>query len=131
MLLEVVEERRRRGFVERVVRAKARRLVVDPSLLDAQPDVPTPAVLDRHAAEHLAATAGQLVRDVATMQAAAERRGQQLLTFTIEADVRVGSPADVEDLATAACRAWLRSRRASPTPPCWRPATSSRERSGS
>ena len=102
-LLEVVGERQRRGFVERMLKAKARRLVVDPSVLETRGDLslPSPAALDRHAAEHLAATAGRLVRDVAAMQAAADGAGRRLLTFTIEADVRIGSPAEVEELATA------------------------------
>ena len=102
-LLEVVGERQRRGFVERVLQAKARRLVVDPSVLspDGGASLPSPAALDRHAAEHLATTAEQLVRDVTAMQAAADAAGRRLLTFTVEADVRVGSPAEVEQLATA------------------------------
>lgn len=106
-LLEEVGQRQRRGFVERVLRAKARRLVVDPSVLSAEGDVslPSTAALDRHAAEHLAATAGQLVRDVAAMQAAADEAGRRLLTFTIEADVRIGSPAEVEELANAIAEA--------------------------
>lgn len=101
-LVEVVGERRKRGFVERLVQATTRRIVVDPALLDADDAaLPSPEAIDRHAAEHLAATASRLVRDVTTMQAAAERAGKRLLTFTIETDVRVASPAELERFAEA------------------------------
>jgi DNA-binding transcriptional ArsR family regulator len=101
-LVEVVGERKKRGFVERLLQATTRRIVVDPDLLDTDEiALPSPGTIDRHAAEHLAATAGRLVRDVATLQAAAERAGKRLLTFTIETDVRVASPADVERFAEA------------------------------
>ena len=120
-LVEVVGERQRRGFVERVFRSKARRLVVDPSVLrmsaaDGDDVLPAPDVLDRHAAEHLAATAGRMVRDVAMMQEAAERTGRRLLTFTIEADVRIGSPADVERFADALADAVARTAADHDTP---------------
>lgn len=105
-LLELAEERQRRGFVERVLRTRPGRLVVDPSVLeppgaDDSSRLPTPGELDRHAAEHLAAVAGRMVRDVVTMQERAEEAGRRLLTFTVEADVRIASPAAVERFATA------------------------------
>ena len=103
-LVELVEERRRRGFVERILRAKPGRLVVDPAVLEpiaAAMDLPTPSELDRHAAEHLAAVAGRLVRDVVTMQEEAQQAGRRLLMFTVETDVRIASPAAVDRFATA------------------------------
>jgi DNA-binding transcriptional ArsR family regulator len=92
-LLELVEERPRRGFTERVLAARADAFVVDPAVLGAIADV---EAQDRYAAEHLVGAATNVVRDVVRMQAAAQREGTRLLTFTIEADVRFAAPADVE-----------------------------------
>jgi len=94
-LVELVETRPRRGCVERILRATAGAFVVDPAVMQPADTVVAP---DRHAAEHLVATAGAVVRDVTRMQAAAGER--RLLTFTIEADVGFAGPADVEAFTT-------------------------------
>ncbi len=91
-LIELVEERQRRGCVERILVAGADAFVVDPAVMRPSH---SPAAQDRFAAEHLVDTAGGVVRDVARMQAAAEREGARLLTFTIETHVRFGEPADI------------------------------------
>jgi len=96
-LLELVEERPRRGFTERVLAARADGFVVDPAVLGAVDRV---EVQDRYAAEHLIGAASDVVRDVVRMQAAARDQGTRLLTFTIEADVRFAEPADVERFCT-------------------------------
>jgi DNA-binding transcriptional ArsR family regulator len=92
-LLELVEERPRRGFTERILAARADAFVVDPAVLGAIADI---EAQDRYAAEHLIGAATNVVRDVVRMQSAAAREGTRLLTFTIEADVRFAAPADVE-----------------------------------
>lgn len=101
-LLELVAERRRRGCTERVLRASATAYIVDPGVVGAAPA--TLAARDQYAAEHLVGTAGQTVRDVSRMQAAAAEQGTRLLTFTIEADLGFATPADVhrftDDLTT-------------------------------
>jgi DNA-binding transcriptional ArsR family regulator len=89
-LLELVEERPRRGCTERILRARADAFVVDPSVIGAGPTSD-----DRHAAEHLMAAATEVVRDVGRMQAAAAAEGTRLLTFTVEAEVAFAAPADV------------------------------------
>ncbi|WP_053207551.1 helix-turn-helix domain-containing protein [Jiangella muralis] len=92
-LVELVEERRRRGCVERILRATPGAVVVDPTVMSADDE---PARLrDQYAAEHLVATAADTVRDVARMQARADESGRRLLTFTIEAEVRFAEPGDV------------------------------------
>ena len=96
-MVELVEERRRRGCVERVLRATSQAFVVDPGMLGIDGPVPTQ---DRFAAEHLVSVASGVVRDVARMQAGAERTGRRLLTFTIETEIRFGEPADVERFTT-------------------------------
>jgi DNA-binding transcriptional ArsR family regulator len=98
-LIELAEERQRRGCVERVLVAAADTFVVDPAVLD-EDDRAAPAQ-DRFAAEHLVATASAVVRDVTRMQSEAERKEQRLLTFTVEAEVRFAEPGDVERFASA------------------------------
>lgn len=100
-LVELVEERPRRGCVERVVQATADCFVVDPSVVTAPPPPTDVAAHDRHAAEHLVASAATTVREVTRMQAAAHRRGERLLTFTVEAEVGFAEPADLERFADA------------------------------
>jgi DNA-binding transcriptional ArsR family regulator len=96
-LLELVEERPRRGFTERILAARADAFVVDPAVLGAVARV---EAQDRYAAEHLIGAASDVVRDVVRMQAAARREGTRLLTFTIEAEVHFAAPADVERFCT-------------------------------
>ena len=98
-LVELVEERRRRGCTERIVRAVAGSFVVDPAVIQP-PTADAACVGDRFAAEHLVATAGAVVRDVCRMQAAAERAKRRLMTFTLETDVAFARPADVEAFTT-------------------------------
>jgi DNA-binding transcriptional ArsR family regulator len=96
-LLELVDERPRRGFTERVLAARADAFVVDPAVLGAIARV---EAQDRYAAEHLIGAATDVVRDVVRMQSAARRDGTRLLTFTIEAEVGFAEPADVERFCT-------------------------------
>jgi DNA-binding transcriptional ArsR family regulator len=104
-LIELVEERQRRGCTERIMRATATAFVVDPSMMNGA----FTAIADRYAAEHLVTSASSTVRHVARMQAAAEEAGTRLLTFTIEADIRFAHPADVhrftDGLAAALAKA--------------------------
>jgi DNA-binding transcriptional ArsR family regulator len=103
-LVELVETRRRRGCVERVVIAAADAFLVDPSLLGSTPTEQQ----DRFAATHLVTTAANVVRDVARQQTEADRQGARLLTFTLEAEVGFAAPEDLErftdELADAVAR---------------------------
>jgi len=99
-LVELVEERRRRGFTERLLRATADTFVVDPAVLGA-----AVAEGDRTAAERVIDVAAATVRDVTRMQVAAARQSRRLLTFAVECEVRLAEPADMsrfsEELAAA------------------------------
>jgi DNA-binding transcriptional ArsR family regulator len=95
-MLDLVEERQRRGCTERVLAARADAFVVDPGVLGPRARI---EAADRYAAEHLIGAASNVVRDVARMQVAADAEGTRLLTFTLEADVRFAKPADVERFA--------------------------------
>jgi DNA-binding transcriptional ArsR family regulator len=94
-LVELVELRPRRGCTERVVRATARAVMVDP---DVTGDLET-AVQDRFAADALLALSARTVSDVAAMRERAEAQGKRLVTFAIEADVGFDRPADIERFA--------------------------------
>lgn len=96
-LIRLVEERKRRGFVERVLVTVADAFVLDPALLGGT----RVEAQDRHAAAHLVAAAGTVVREVTRMNSAAESAGQRLLTLTIEADVGFERPQDFEAFAAA------------------------------
>ena len=100
-LLELVEERPRRGFTERIFRTKPGALVVDPNVIDSE----FTHIHDQYAAEHLVGVAAATVRDVARMQAASAEQGKRLLTFTVETEVRFAQPGDVhtftDELAAA------------------------------
>jgi DNA-binding transcriptional ArsR family regulator len=101
-LVRLVEERKRRGFVERVLVAVAEAFVLDPAMLSPRDVV---EAQDRHAAEHLVDVAGGVVREVTRMRSAAEAAGQRLLTFTIEADLGFAQPQDFEDFSNALAKA--------------------------
>jgi DNA-binding transcriptional ArsR family regulator len=94
-LVELVELRPRRGCVERVVRATARAVMVDP---DASGDLRT-ATQDRFAADALLAVAARTISDVAAMRARADAKGRRLVTFAVEAEVGFARPADIQRFA--------------------------------
>jgi DNA-binding transcriptional ArsR family regulator len=94
-LVEVVEQRQRRGCVERIMRATAGSFLVDPGVMNDLRQG------DRFAAEQLVALAADTVRQVARMRAKADEQGTRLLTFTLEAQVRLGKPADLHGFTDA------------------------------
>lgn len=96
-LIELVEERRRRGFVERVLVARADAFLVDPSILGPAPET---VAQDQFASDHLVSVAAGIVRDVTRMRHSADKAGQRLLTFTIEADVGFSTPRQLEQFAS-------------------------------
>lgn len=97
-LVELVETRQRRGCVERVLRATADELVVDPRILAPGERLRS---RDRYAAEHLVGAAADVVRTVSRLQAGADAAQKRLLTFTVEADITFGAPADVHAFTDA------------------------------
>jgi DNA-binding transcriptional ArsR family regulator len=102
-LVELVEERPRRGCTERVMRATCHAVVVEPRVVGT-----VPAEQDRFAADTVLEGGARLVRDVASARAAARERGQRLLTFAVEAEVGFSRPSDVERFADALAEAVAR-----------------------
>ncbi len=102
-LVELIEERQRRGCTERVLRASARSYIANPNATGLVED--GDAERDRFATEALIGAAARTVRDVSTLRAGADRVGKKLATLTIEGEVRLGSPADLsafgEEVAAA------------------------------
>ncbi|HKN53524.1 MAG TPA: helix-turn-helix domain-containing protein [Amycolatopsis sp.] len=92
-LVELVEERQRRGCVERILRARPGAVVVDPTMMGGE----FTHIHDQYAAGHLVEVAAAAVRDVGRMQTKADEAGKRLLTFTIETEVRFAAPGDVHD----------------------------------
>jgi DNA-binding transcriptional ArsR family regulator len=71
-LVHLVEERQRRGCVERILAARADAFVVDPAVMGGRrPLAVSAAAQDRYSAEHLIDAAGSVVRHVARMGAGA------------------------------------------------------------
>jgi DNA-binding transcriptional ArsR family regulator len=108
-LVELVEERKRRGCTERILRATADAFIVDPTVMNPDEQAAFTAIGDRYAAEHLVGVAADTVRQVARMQSAADRAGTRLLTFTLEADIRFAQPADVHRFTDALYEAMART----------------------
>lgn len=96
-LVELVQERPRRGCVERILRVRPGVFVVDPAVMASDQDTQFAQIQDQYAAEHLVGVAAATVRDVARMQTSADAAGQRLLTFTVEAEVRFGRPGDLHE----------------------------------
>ncbi|MFB9908775.1 ArsR/SmtB family transcription factor [Allokutzneria oryzae] len=92
-LVELVEERPRGNFTERVLRATATSYVISPAALAAvQPD---PARAPDHlSARWLLAVAARLVRDVGSLITGATRARKRLATFAVDGEVRFASAAD-------------------------------------
>ena len=100
-LLELVEARQRRGCIERILAARAQAFVVDPAVVGGRGRrAISAAAQDRFAAEHLIDTAGDVVRQVARMQARAERQRTRLLTFTMDTELSFATPQDLERFTT-------------------------------
>lgn len=95
--VELVELRPRRGRTERILRAKARTVVVAPAIIGEREAA---ADQDRFAADTLLAGAARTFDEVAAQRERAEAAGKRLVTFTIEASIGFEAPADIERFAT-------------------------------
>ncbi|MFI0463684.1 ArsR/SmtB family transcription factor [Saccharopolyspora sp. 5N102] len=92
-LVELVEERRKGNFTERVLRATAVSYVISPSVLAAVEPDPARS-RDRLSARWLLAVAARLVRDVGELIAGAAKARKRLATFAIDGEIRFASAAD-------------------------------------
>ena len=91
-LVQLVEERARRGLTERVMTATARSYVLAPSAQvgrDADP-----SRTDRMSSRYLIALAARMVREVADLARRADAAGKRLATLSIDSEIRFASAAD-------------------------------------
>ena len=91
-LVQLVEERPRRGLTERVMRSSARGYALSPELLGES--AASPERVDRLSSRYLIAVAARLIRDVAGLSRRAERAGKPLSTLTIDSEIRFASATD-------------------------------------
>ncbi len=91
-LVELVEERPRRGLTERVVRATAASYVVSPVALGEL--AADPSRVDRLSAAYVIALGARLVGEVAALVRGADRAGQGLATLGLDTEIRFASAAD-------------------------------------
>ena len=102
-LVELVEERPRRGLTERVVVASARSYTVSSSALGAI--APDTERVDKLSARYLIALAARMIREVGGLARRADVAGKPLATLSIDTELRFATPdaraAFAEDLANA------------------------------
>jgi DNA-binding transcriptional ArsR family regulator len=91
-LVALVEERARRGLVERVVQATAEGFVISPAVMGAL--APDPQRSDRLSSSYVLALASRTIREIVDLAAAAGRVGKTLPTLAIDTDVCFASPED-------------------------------------
>ena len=105
--LEIVEERPRRGCIERMLKVTSRAFVVNPALLGSLSADPDQA-RDRFSSAFMLATATKVIRDVAVLDARARALKQRLATFTMDCEIGFDSPAAfrafTEELAASVTR---------------------------
>jgi DNA-binding transcriptional ArsR family regulator len=103
-LVVEVDRRRHGGLTERVLATSARAYVVSPEVLGGAAADPT-KVRDRLSAAYLLAVAARAVREVGRLTRGGARAGKPLPTLTIDAEVRLATPAAraafADDLAAA------------------------------
>ena len=96
-LVQLVEDRPRRGLTEHVVVASARAYVLSPDLLgDSAAD---PASLDRLSSNYVLALASRVVREVADLARRARAADKPLATLAVDTDIRFASAADRAEFA--------------------------------
>lgn len=96
-LVERTDERTWGGITERFVRRSARRLIVDPGVV--QDGVTDPEhVADRLSAAYLLAVGARTVSEIGAITAAVDP-GTRLPTLTIDAEIGFASPADRAEFA--------------------------------
>jgi DNA-binding transcriptional ArsR family regulator len=104
-LIELAEERPRRGLTEMVYRPVAQRFVIDPSILgdlDAGEEL---VEGDRWAASYAIALASRTTRELAALLSKAGRQGKRLATASMDTTVRLRTPNAMEEFVDDLARA--------------------------
>lgn len=90
--IELVEERRKRGCTERLMRATARAFILSPEAVGAFGETPGEAA-DRASVGYFVASANRALREVGELEARARKAGKRLATLTLDTEIRFGSAA--------------------------------------
>jgi DNA-binding transcriptional ArsR family regulator len=106
-LVELVEERRKRNCIERVVRATARSLLISPSALGELGADPG-QIEDRSSSAYLVAMAARTIREVGQLRDGADQAGKKLATLTLEAEIRFATPSAQQQFAEELTREFAR-----------------------
>lgn len=118
-LIELAEERPRRGLTERVYRAVGRGFAVDPAVLGSLDAGEALAEGDRWAAGYAIALASRATREIASLRRRASRERRRLAVASLDTTVRLRKPkameAFVDDLARAVAEVVARHDDASPS----------------
>ena len=94
-LVELVEERPRRGLTERVMAASARSYVLSPRVLGSTAS--DPATTERLSARYLIALAARMIQEVAELARRADAVGKPLATLSIDTEIRFATARDRAD----------------------------------
>jgi DNA-binding transcriptional ArsR family regulator len=92
-LVELAEEKTRRGCTERYVRLTARAFVISPEFLKGLAADPE-QLRDKYSSAYLVAMAGRAVRDVAILRERAEKAAERLATMALETEISFTSAGD-------------------------------------
>ncbi|MFW6084619.1 MAG: ArsR/SmtB family transcription factor [Gemmatimonadota bacterium] len=102
-LVELAEERPRRGLTERIFRPVSRRFALDPSILGPLDAGESIGEGDRWAAAYAISLASRTIREVAALRAKAASREKRLAIASMDTTIRLRSPrameAFIDDLA--------------------------------
>ncbi|MHC4975029.1 MAG: ArsR/SmtB family transcription factor [Planctomycetota bacterium] len=99
-LVSLHSTRRVRNCEERLVMRSARSYLISPEAIGPLGDVPPEDRRDRFSWAYLVGAAGRVLRDLTTLRRRADNAGQQLATFTLETEARIGSPAQLNEMLT-------------------------------
>ena len=91
-LVELVEERPRRGLTERVLMASAAGYALAPEVMGESST--NPQSLDRLSTSYLIALGARLVGEVGALARKAQAAGKPLATLSIDTELRFASPAE-------------------------------------
>lgn len=116
-LVELVAERHRGNFTERMLQATSASFVISPGTLGPMQPDPGRAP-DRLSARWLLAVAARLVRDVGTLLVGAQQAGKPVASFAMDGHIRFASAADraafTEELSAAVTELVARHHTARP-----------------
>lgn len=104
-LIELAEERPRRGLTERIYRPVGRGFAIDPSVLGSLDIGETPEPGDRWAAAFAISLASRTTREIASLGRKAERKGKRLAVASLDTTVRLRTPKAMEALVDEIARA--------------------------